>query len=246
MHRLAVLAVLVAVSAGGCGRYEPPSDRPDLPEASATWSDGTTITRCEDVPPLPTDQEVSPGWGTDGSGALMSLLWVESSGTDEKFFEFIVRVDDPSCDKRPDIRKLMDVNAEPPRFEDARIVVRPGEDRAYVGYTIIDDVSELFASQEGITATRADGRSIEWKHQTATGGPSEIGAEGRLVVEPADDVGPYTDVGDAYYFDSAGLKIGETITVTFRFVHVQDVIGGSTPATPRAVVKVPFRVVAAG
>lgn len=242
--RLAILGfVLTVLAAASFGIADSPE-----PKNLALWRDGDgppPITRCEDVPPIPPGEDVGPGWGGDESGALMSLFWTEGSGADEEFFEYLVRVDDPTCEKRPEIWKHIDVDTTPPRFEGARIFLRPGEDRAYVGYTLIDNVGELFVSlhHDGITATRADGGSIEWMHQTATGGPSEIGTHGRLVVEPADDVSPYTEVGDADYFNATDLKLGETITVTFRFIHIQDAFDGSSTPTPRAVVKVPFRVV---
>jgi hypothetical protein len=235
-----VLTVIAAAILGIAG------DSPDATNVAA-WRDEDgppPFSRCEDVPPVPSD--VAPGWGGDASsGAVLGLFWAEGSGAEEKFFEYLVRVDDPSCKERPDIWKYIEVDTTAPRFEDARVVVRPGEDRAYVGYTLIDNVGQLFAPLDKITATRADGRSIEWKHQTATGGPAEIKANGTEVVEPATDEGPYTDVGDADYFNADALKFGETITVTFRFFHTQDFAGGSATPPPRAVVKVPFHVVTA-
>lgn len=239
--RLTILGFIATVVAAAVLGIAGSSD----PKNLAEW-DGEgppPITRCKDVPPVPSD--AGPGWGGDESGAQLSLFWVEGSGADEEFFEFLVRVDDPTCDKRPDIRKYLDVNETPPRFENARIVVRPGEARAYVGYTLIDDVGQLRVTQDGITAKLSDGRPVEWNHQTATGGPSDIGADGTVVVEPANDVSPYTDVGDADYFDAADLTIGETVTVTFHFIADRDVFDQTKqPPTPRAVVKVPFRVVA--
>ena len=240
--RLAILGFIsVVIASAGFGIAGSPD-----PKNLAEWRDGDgppPITRCEDVPPVPSD--AGPGWGGDKSGAQLSLLWTEGSGADEEFFQFLVRVDDPTCHKRPDIRKYLDVNATPPRFENARIVVRPGEARAYVGYTLIDDVGQLFVRQEDITASHADGRPVDWSHQTATGGSSEIGTDGTMGVEPATDVSPYELVGDADFFNAADLTIGETVTVTFRFRAIQDVMAwdGPLPA-PRAVVKVPFRVVA--
>jgi len=227
--------VAVVAASAGLGM----SAEPDL----EVRSDGPPIIRCEDVPPLPPAEEVADGWGSDDTGALLSLLWTEGTGDDEEIREVVVRVDDPTCAERSDIRTFLEVDATPPRFENARIVVRPGEPRAYVGYTLIDEVGDLLARQDGITATHADGRTVEWKHQTATGGPSDIGTKGRVDIEPADDVAPYTQTGDADYFDSSGLKVGETVTVTFRFFAVQDLMSEGSPPPPRAVVKVPFRIV---
>ena len=255
--RLTILGFIstVAAAAGlgiASGESEPASDMPGaacIPGISADegiilcehapsqMADGPPleITRCVDVPPLPPDEDVSPGWSTSGTDVLASLLLNAPEGDAGEYFEFIIRVDDPTCKQRPDIWKYLDVNPEPPRFEDARIVVRPGEDRAYVGYTLIDRVGQLFAPQDGITARHADGRPVEWRHQTATGGPSEIGTHGKRVVEPATDATPYTDVGDADYFDVGDITIGETIMVTFRFFHVRDCFDAS-PSPPRALV----------
>jgi len=241
--RVAILGFTsVVIAAAGLGIASSSSD----PEDEPAW-DGMgppPITRCADMPPVPSDAG-PPGWGGDESGVVANFLWTEGSGRNEEFFDYYIRIDDPTCEMRPDIQKHFDVDATPPKFENARIVLRPGEDRAYVGYTLIDKVGQLTASLEEITAVRANGRPIKWQHQTATGGPAQIGAHGRDVVEPANDLGPYADVGDADFFDAEDLRLGETITVTFRFRAIQDVMGWDEPLpAPRAVVKVPFLVVA--
>jgi hypothetical protein len=129
----------------------------------------------------------------------------------------------------------------PPRFDNARIILRPGEDRAYVGFTIIGSGDNQYATPTRISAVAPDGRAIDWKHQTATGGPADIVAmEGKRVYEPATGVG-----GDADYFDAAGLKIGDTIRVTFSFITMPDPSEGPMPAPRSTNVDVPFRVVAA-
>jgi hypothetical protein len=129
----------------------------------------------------------------------------------------------------------------PPRFDNARIILRPGEDRAYVGFTIIGSGDNQYATPTRISAVAPDGRAIDWKHQTATGGPADIVAmEGKRVYEPATGLG-----GDADYFDAAGLKIGDTIRVTFSFITMPDPSGGPMPAPRSTNVDVPFRVVAA-
>lgn len=117
---------------------------------------------------------------------------------------------------------------DPPRFEDARIVVRPGQDRAYVGYTIEASGPNQYANVEDIRSVGADGRVLEWRIQTATGGPADVTASGRYSVDPA--LGP--NGSDAYYFEASSLRVGETVRVTFTFT--------SGP------LEVPFRVVQGG
>lgn len=203
------------------------------------------VLRCADAPPLPSDAW-GDRWGSDALGVTLFLTWFVGSGSDKEPHEIIIRVDDPTCAKRPDIQKFLAVDETPPRFEDAYVVVRPGQPRAYVGYTMIDDVGELFASLDGITAKNAAGRAIAWNHQTATGGGYLVAANGREVAQPATDVAPYELVGDADYFNAADLKVGETITVTFRFKATQDAMDDTPPTPkPRAIVNVPFKVVAA-
>jgi hypothetical protein len=159
--RLTIFGLISAVAAAAgigvaSGESESASDTPGavcIPGISAAegiihcedalppqFADGPPIeiTRCADVPPIPPDGDVSPGWSTSGADVLASFLLSAPEGDSGELFEFIVRVDDPTCKKRPDIWKYFDVNTEPPRFEDARIVVRPGEDRAYVGYKLTD------------------------------------------------------------------------------------------------------------
>lgn len=128
-----------------------------------------------------------------------------------------------------------------PQFKNARVHVRSGQDRAYVGYTIIGHGDNQYASPETIRAVGEDGRAIDWKHQTATGGPADVFAmDGSRVEAPGSP-----ESGDADYFDASDVRVGETITVTFRFVLPPNPDDGSTP--PRAVhlVKVPFKVVQA-
>lgn len=244
--RLAIFGFLATVvAAASLGIAAGSSERKPWDALVVSADQDPPILRCEDAPTLPPEREVSAGWGSDENSALLGLLWAEGSGADERFIEFSVRVDDPSCPKRPDIQKYLDVDITPPRFENAHILLQPGQERAYVGYTIIDHVGQLTTFPGDITATRADGRSIKWKHQTATGGPADIGVKGRRVVTATDDLGPYRHFGDADYFDSAGLQVGETVTVTFPFFATQDLMyDGPSPPTPRAIVKVPFLIVA--
>ncbi len=242
--RAAILGFISVVIAAASLGVASSSSRPEAEPSSWDGMGPPPITRCADMPPVPS-RAGPPGWGGDEFGVVASFLWTEGSGSDEQWFDYHVRLDDPTCKKRPDIQKYFDIDATPPKFENTRIVLRPGEDRAYVGYSLIDPVGQLFTRPQWITATRADGRSIEWSHQTSTGGDSSIGVKGRRDVEPANDLRPYTDVGDADFFDAKDLTLGETITVTFRFRATQDVMAWEEPLpAPRAVVRVPFLVVA--
>jgi hypothetical protein len=135
---------------------------------------------------------------------------------------------------------VSDQQPVPPRFENARVILRPGEERAYVGFTIIGAGDNQYTTPTRINAVGPDGRAIRWRHQTTTGGPADIVAmDGRQVIEPATGLG-----GDADYFDATGLKIGDRIRVTFRFTTMPDPSEGSS-ARRSTTVEVPFRVVAA-
>lgn len=217
---------LVAVALVGCGRYQPPSDHPEAQPRTSASPAGFTITRCEDVPPPPKDPAdigVSRS-APDEAIKTVYLAWVDRS---DALVEYTVRVDDPTCGNRPDIRAWFTIRAGRPRFEDARIVVRPGEDRAYVGYTVVGSGENQYASLSDIRAVGPSGQVLDWKHQTATGGPADIIAMAEPMTHtPATGVG-----GDAFYFDASTVKVGEIVRVTFKF--------------PTGPVRVPFRVVAA-
>jgi hypothetical protein len=98
---------------------------------------------------------------------------------------------------------------------DAIIVVVPGQAKAYVGGTIestIEDMTELRP-----TVRPRLGQSIELLHQTATGGPSGFFAQ--VGTSSLGDP-PYLDSdipGDRDYVRASEVKIGQTITMTFRF-----------------------------
>ena len=116
----------------------------------------------------------------------------------------------------------------PPRIEAAAILVLSGVDRAYVRYTVIGHGANQYASQDQITAVRDDGKTIKWRHQTATGGPSDIVAsEGRIQIGPGSRWG-----GDGDYFNVSDLGSTRTVTVTFYF--------------PSGPLVVPFKVERAG
>ncbi|WP_209674649.1 hypothetical protein [Aeromicrobium fastidiosum] len=99
---------------------------------------------------------------------------------------------------------------------DARIVVVPGQEKAYVTGWIsstIDDSTELRP-----TAVGRAGRPVEYRHQTATGGPSGVGAQAGKRTNL--NLPPYLDTepsGDADYVLASDVEVGETITVTMRF-----------------------------
>ena len=113
--------------------------------------------------------------------------------------------------------------------EDARIVVVPGQKKAYVICTVVSTVDDV--AFERPTAKDAAGKPIAYRHQTATGGPYGIDArKGRkqeLGMEP-----PYKEISgyDADYVNARDVTVGETIMVTIPF--------------PSGDVTVPFKVVA--
>ena len=227
-------AALGVASEGG--RYEPGSDPRTVPPATTSTDQQESLIRCADAPRIPED---NPQVTVRRTNKTITVSWVSRGWP-----EFTVHVDDPTCDARPDLRQLLRPVGPFPRFEDARIVVRPGQDRADVGYTLFGDGGGPIARLEDVTAVRSDGRSINWKHQTATGGSSEIGAlDGRQIVR-ADD-GMCTDgvCGDADYFDASDVKVGETVRVTFRFLDIPGDWDGESPIETRRVVEVPFKVV---
>lgn len=240
-----LVCALLPVALIGCGQYEPPSEpryreSPHyLPESrvgpGSTWRENLFITPCADVPLLPKDPaDISVSRSTDdGVGKVLNvtLFWNEETRRKSpelpELSEYVVRIDDPTCAKRPDIRAWFKIRADPPRFENARIVVRPGQKRAYVGYTVVGGGENQYASPSDIRAVGSDGRRLDWKHQTATGGPADVVAmDEPMTIEPATEVG-----GDADYFDASTVKAGETVRVTFKF--------------ETGPVEVPFRVVAA-
>lgn len=101
----------------------------------------------------------------------------------------------------------------PPEFEDAQILIPSGVDRAWISYAIIGHGRNQYAPIDRIKAVRDDGREIEWRHQTATGGSPEIVAtEGRIEMPPGSLEG-----GDADYFDVLDVVSSKTVTVTFYF-----------------------------
>ena len=115
------------------------------------------------------------------------------------------------------------------RAEDARIVVVPGQEKAYAILTLVSTIDDV--AFERPTAKNAAGKPIAYQHQTATGGPYGIDArKGRK-----EEIGmspPYREVTgyDADYVNAKDVTVGETISVTIPF--------------PSGDVTVPFKVVA--
>jgi hypothetical protein len=99
---------------------------------------------------------------------------------------------------------------------DAKIVVVPGQEKAYLGGWIESTIDDLTFGRP--TATGPRGRIIEYLHQTATGGPSEVVAiAGKRT--PLNQP-PYLDdvvLGDADYVRASDVEVGQKITVTMRF-----------------------------
>lgn len=229
-----VLALLLA----GCGRYEPTPDHTSAPTTTPIDRSETVI-RCVDAPHVPED---NPHVEVRRTNTKVTIGWVARHG----WPGFTVHLDDPTCKDRPDLRQWLRPVGPFPRFEDARIVVRPGVDCAYVGYTLFGGVEGLIANLGDITAVREDGRSIDWKHQTATGGPAQIGAfDGREIVTPDGAECGVAGGGDADYFDARDVQVGETVRVTFRFLAVSDIDNwdGESPLEAKKVVEAPFKVV---
>ncbi|HKY57840.1 MAG TPA: hypothetical protein VJL80_07365 [Aeromicrobium sp.] len=225
----------VAVVLAGCGRSEPGPVR-STAATTPSVDQSATVIRCADAPRIPED---NPQVSVSRNSKTVTVSWVGRGWP-----EFTVRLDDPTCRDRPDLGQWLRPVGPFPRFENARIVVRPGMDCAYVGYTLFGNGEGLIARLEDITAVRPDGRSIDWKHQTATGGPSEIGdMSGRQVVTPDGAECGVPGGGDADYFDARDVQVGETVQVTFRFVEIPGDWDGESPIETKRVVEVPFKVV---
>ncbi len=101
------------------------------------------------------------------------------------------------------------------KVENARIVIVPGQKKAYVNGTVVSTIDDN--AYEHPTAKDADGIPVAYLHQTATGGPYAFGA----VKAYKREIGagpPYKETGgDADYFNAKDLTVGETITVTISF-----------------------------
>lgn len=136
---------------------------------------------------------------------------------DTSFAELTVSLDVPVV---PRSETYADVVGEKPNtaitIENARIVVVPGQKKAYVNGTLVSTIDDQ--AYDVPTAKNSAGKSVAYLHQSATGGPYGIFA----TKSEASEIGmgpPYTDhgVGDADYLNADDLTIGETITVTIRF-----------------------------
>ena len=96
----------------------------------------------------------------------------------------------------------------------AKIVVINGQKKAYVGGATTGSITDT--AWELPTAKDAKGNPVEYRHQTATGGPYGWLVEAGKTIPFGGP--PYTEgEGDADYFDARDVKIGETITVTIPF-----------------------------
>lgn len=99
---------------------------------------------------------------------------------------------------------------------DAKIVVVPGQSKAYVAGWITSTIEDY--AYDLPTAIDSSGGLIAYRHQTATGGPYGIGAvpgqEIQLGSPPYLDREPH---GDADYFRAKEVTVGETVMVTMKF-----------------------------
>lgn len=104
---------------------------------------------------------------------------------------------------------------------DAKIVVVPGQDKAYLGGWLeskIDDLTELRPTGVG-----RRGRPVEVLHQTATGGPSGVFVQAGQKM-PLGYTSYLEEEGDRDYVQASDVEVGETIRVTIRFPS-GDVVG---------------------
>lgn len=103
-------------------------------------------------------------------------------------------------------------------IEDGKIFVIPGQTRALIDGTVVSSITDI--AYDYPTATDANGKRVEFRHNTATGGPYSFSAEAgkpRRISSP-----PYTIPNgpidaDLDYFDAKDLTIGQKITVTIPF-----------------------------
>lgn len=100
------------------------------------------------------------------------------------------------------------------KVKDGKIVVIPGQKKAYVSGTVVASIEDRAWILP--TAVDAKGNPVEYKHQTATGGPyGLISLKDR---EFRFGGPPYTThEGDADYFDAKDVVVGEKLTLTFPF-----------------------------
>jgi hypothetical protein len=98
--------------------------------------------------------------------------------------------------------------------EDGKIVVIPGQRKAYVDGEVISTVTDIAYTVP--TAVDSDGNPVKYRHQTATGGPYGLFADQKKPFRIGG--APYIEgPGDADYFDAKDVRIGEKITVTIPF-----------------------------
>jgi hypothetical protein len=101
---------------------------------------------------------------------------------------------------------------------DAKIVVVPGQAKAYVGGSTTGTVSDV--AYEMPTAVDATGKPVKYRHQTATGGPyglAVLAGKRTFFGGPPYRTQEGDFEGDADYFDAKDVKVGEKITVTVPF-----------------------------
>jgi hypothetical protein len=110
------------------------------------------------------------------------------------------------------------------RVNDPMIVVIPGQEKAYVGGYITSTIQDT--SFELPTAVKESGEPVQYRHQTATGGPFGVFAVPgeKSYFRPLAPTAPVSSrflddglSGSADYFRASDLTVGEKITVTMRF-----------------------------
>jgi hypothetical protein len=147
----------------------------------------------------------------------LQLQFYAMSGFKEKYTDINLNV--PVVQRSPEYDAIVGNRPNTAiKAIDAKIVVVPGQRRAYVGGSLTGSITDH--AWELPTAADAEGNPVEYRHQTATGGPYGMLVEagktipfgGPPYVVPESDV-----MGDADYFDAKDVTIGETITVTIPF-----------------------------
>ncbi|MFI5428953.1 hypothetical protein [Aeromicrobium sp. UC242_57] len=126
----------------------------------------------------------------------------------------------PVIARSPDNDDLLGVPPDAITVKDGVIVVVPGQERAYVDGTITSKIDDMTWGLP--TAKNAQGKTVAYRHQTSTGGPSGLTArtgEPTRIGGPPYRVPDPEQIGDADYFDAADVTVGETITVTIPFQY---------------------------
>lgn len=141
----------------------------------------------------------------------------------------------PAVADGPEHQDVAVYSAPLPTITNGHFVVVPGQRCAFVGYTVDGHGEVQGTNLDRVTVAGPDGQKIDWKHVTATGGPSGfIAVEKPISVEPVvmkrGEICDKPGMGDADYVEASDVEVGQTLQVSVDF--------------PAGVVTAPFRVVA--